>query len=344
MKYKTIKRALAVVGAGLILSGSLAACANDNEDEVTTETQQEQQKDNSDAVKETEPAEAQTTAVETQEATEETTEEAVDDVYGDGVDPVIAKSDENGLSAFRDMLKSTRGAVCGFAYLGSVTDEATVKDVIEASSTAKRCPFIKDLDTEKIISDGGNDIFVFVPVDDESRVTVNTFAESDNGKSIYSSDKGNPFLVRTKDELNDSMEIIITDSAGNAATFTPDISTGSIVDVVYKDLLAYNFSTDVTESAGINKQYLLDIVKYREPDLNALMNEGTTLSSDSYNRIYIDDLEFYTLDFGHNEGDDYIKDRYYAVSKDGTLVYRYNPEVNDWVDLLAFDFNSAQYR
>lgn len=344
MKIKKLKKALVVLGAGIMAAGVLAACSDNKGEDATADSGLEEIDSTSVAGGDASPVAANTDVPETEKSIEGQTESAAADVYGDGADQATAKQAENGLAALRDHLKGSAGAVCGFAYLGTVPEGASVKDVIDASETAKNFSFIKDMDASKTISDGGNDLFVFVPSDGNSRVTVNTFAESDSGKTIYSSEKGAPIFVRTLDELNDSMEIVITDSAGNTATFTPDITTGSIVDAVYKDLIAYNFSADVRESKGLNKQYLLDTVLFRVPELSDMMANGTSLSADSYNRIYIDDLEFYTLDFGHNEGGRFVKDFYFAVSKDGTLVYRYDTEAGDWGDTLAFDFNSEQYR
>lgn len=347
MRFKKTKRFIALIGAGLAAASLMTACSNGGDDkngagqadsqvssELTGATMQ-----GTDAA----PAEASDQTAETAEGGE--TESAVADVYGDGVDPVTAKSAENGLGFLRDQLKTTVGTLCGFAYLGSVKDGASVKDVVSNSDTAKNFAFIKDMDTEKVVNDGGDDIFVFVPTDENAKVTVNTFAESDNGKTIYSSDKGTPVLVRTKDELNDSMEIVITDSAGNVGHFAPDISTGSIADIIFKDVTAYNFSADVDRSANVNKQFMLDSLLARDPGLSDKVARGElTLSDDSFNRIYIDDLEFYTMDFGHKDGSDYVKDYYYAVSKDGTLMYIYDPVQKDWMDLLTYDWNAAQYR
>ena len=339
MKFK---RVFVTLGACIAAAGILAACGdgggNKEKDPGETQLSEEAGKTGEDELK---PADAATVTAET-----ETTEsgEAVSDVYGDGVDPVTAKSSENGLGFLREQLAGTTGRLCGFAYLGTLKEGVSLQDMIKGSDTARNFKFIADMDANKIISDGGDDVFVFVPTDADAHVQVNTFAESDNGKVLYSSDKGTPVLIRTKDELNDSMEIVITDSAGNVGHFTPDITTGSIADVVYKDVTGYNFTTDTVVSSDVNRKYMLDTVIAREPDITDLIADGTGVGRDSYKRIYIDDLEFYTLDFGREEGGRYVTERLYAVSKDGTLVYRYNPDIKDWADLEAFNFNSEQYR
>ena len=349
-----LKKIFLTLGIGIVTSSVLAACGENinNKENTDTETNvsESDEKTTEESLKPVTVASenAATEASEglTPESSGATTEsgEAAADVYGDGVDPVTAKSSENGLGFLREQLGSTMGRMCGFAYLGSVKEGVSLKDVIKNSDTAKKFTFINDMDLSKIISDGGSDIFVFVPTDDNSTVQINSFAESDIGRVLYTSEKGTPFFICTKDELNDSMEIIITDSVGNVGHFTPDRTTGSIADVVYKDVTAYNFATDAVASADVDQKYMLETVIMREPSLNDLMANGTSLSKDSYKRIYIDDLEFYTLDFGHDEGDKHITERLYAVSKDGTLVYRYDPDKKDWMDLLAFDFNSEQYR
>ena len=349
-----LKKIFLTLGIGIVTSSVLAACGENinNKENTDTETNvsESDEKTTEESLKPVTVASenAATEASEglTPESSGATTEsgEAAADVYGDGVDPVTAKSSENGLGFLREQLGSTMGRMCGFAYLGSVKEGVSLKDVIKNSDTANKFTFIKDMDLSKIISDGGSDIFVFVPTDENSKVQINSFAESDIGRVLYTSDKGTPFFICTKDELNDSMEIIITDSVGNVGHFTPDRTTGSIADVVYRDVTAYNFATDAIASADVDQKYMLDTVLMREPSLNDLMAKGTSLSSDSYKRIYIDDLEFYTLDFGHDEGDKHITERLYAVSKDGTLVYRYDPDKKDWMDLLAFDFNAEQYK
>ena len=349
------KKIFLTIGAGIASVCILAACGDggNNKENMSqdTMTSESSEKTNDNTLQPVTPtSENVASEAETEKATDtsegETTQngDSVADVYGDGVDPITAKSSENGLEFLRDNLKSAVGRMCGFAYLGSVKEGVSLKDVIRNSDTADKFRFIKDMDLSKIISDGGNDIFVFVPTDEKSKVQINTFAESDNGKVLYTSEKGTPFFICTKDELNDSMEIVITDSVGNVGHFTPDRTTGSIADLVYKDVTAYNFTTDAVVSADVDQKYMLDTVLMREPSLNDLMAKGTSLSSDSYKRIYIDDLEFYTLDFGHDEGDKHITERLYAVSKDGTLVYRYDPDKKDWMDLLAFDFNAEQYK
>lgn len=350
-----LKKILLTIGAGLAAVSFLAACGDGTADKEKTEAQTSVSESSDKTTEEslqpvTGTSENAASEASTEKSTEtsegETTEngDAVADVYGDGVDPVTAKSSENGLGFLREQLGSAVGRMCGFAYLGSVKEGVSLKDVIKNSDTAKRFTFINDMDLSKIITDGGNDIFVFVPTDENATVQINTFAESDIGRVLYKSEKGTPFFICTKDELNDSMEIIITDSVGNVGHFTPDRTTGSIADVIYKDVTAYNFATDAVASADVDQQYMLDTVLMREPSLNDLMAKGTSLSSDSYKRIYIDDLEFYTLDFGHDEGDKHITERLYAVSKDGTLVYRYDPDKKDWMDLLAFNFNAEQYK
>ncbi len=347
MKFNNVKKLFITLGAGIAAAGILTACGNtDGSEEKKDETNVSQEADEKEEKIEPVQSDDEAASTESVENAGETTEsaEAAADVYGDGADPVTDKSAENGLGFLREQLKATEGTICGFAYIGSLKEGDSVKDLIDNSDTAKRFTFIKDMDLRNVISDGGNDVFVFVPTDDKASVVVNTFAESDNGKTIYTSDKGNPIIVCTKDELNDSMEIVIADSLGNIGRFTPDITTGSVTDIVYRDFTAYNFSTDSYASKGLDKKYLLDTVLFREPNLNDLLASGAKLSDDSFNRIYIDDLEFYTLDFGRNTDGKFIKERFYAVSKDGTLVYRFDPETNDWMDLLAFDFNSEQYR
>ena len=347
MKLKKSKRFIAVIGAGFAAAGLMTACAdggNDKKEPVQSESVSADQSTSETTAAGVQAAETETTPAAASEQSAET-ESAVADVYGDGVDPVTAKSGENGLGSLRDQLKTTVGTMCGFAYLGSVGEGASVKDVINSSATAGNFVFIKDMDTERIISDGGNDIFVFVPADENAKITVNTFAESDNGRSIYTSEQGTPFLIRTKDELNDSMEIIITDSLGNVGHFAPDITTGSIADTIYKDVTGYNFSADVDMSSGLDKQYMLDSLLSRDPALSDRLARGEVkLSEDSFRRIYIDDLEFYTLDFGHEANGKFVKDYNYAVSKDATLMYFYDPVAKDWMDLLTYDWNAAQYR
>ena len=348
MKLKKTRRFIALIGAGLAAASILAACSDGGDNKDSSEAT-ENASDQTSAAAGSQSAETTTASGQAEETSQSAetgeTESAVADVYGDGVDPVTAKSSENGLGFLREQLGSTVGTMCGFAYLGTVKDGASVKDVVSNSATAKSFVFIKDMDTEKIVSDGGDDIFVFVPTDENAKVAVNTFAESDSGKCIYTSDKGTPILIRTKDELNDSMEIVITDSLGNVGHFAPDISTGSIADTIYKDVTAYNFSADVTQSANVNRQFMLDSLLARDPGLSdKLANGELRLSEDSFKRIYIDDIEFYTLDFGHMDGSNFVKDRHYAVSKDATLMYIYDPVEKDWMDLLSYDWNAAQYR
>ena len=342
MKFKNL---MITIGAGLAAASILAACGEsgvskeNNGDETAASASAD---DNGEKITPVTAASVDATVENGGDAADNGA--AVADVYGDGVDPVTAKSSENGLDFLREQLGSSVGTLCGFAYLGKTGDSMSVKDVINNSDTAGHYKFIGDMDLNKMISDGGDDIFVFVPTDADSHVQVNTFAESDNGKVLYSSDKGTPILVRTIDELNDSMEIVITDSAGNTGHFTPDITTGSIADAIYKDVTGYNFATDAVLSADVNRKFMLDTLLAREPDINDLMAKGMSLAKDSYKRIYIDDLEFYTIGFEREEGGSRITDRIYAVSKDGTLVYRYNPDIDYWADLEVYNFNAEQYR
>ncbi len=330
MKVRNLKKLIIVAG---IVAGasSLAACGGGNTPEENTVATTTAQKDDT---KETDPQE---TIPETKPANPEETGVVVP--ASDTTDSALSREGNESVKSLRNRLGNFENVLAGFAYIGTVDSDDDIKPLIEGSNIAKSYPFIKEIKSRA--DDGGRDVFLFVPYDENAKITVYDLAPGVAKPQLYSSDKGTPFFVMTTDSIDPMIDVVITDSKGVTARFNPIITNGDLPDMDYKTYIAYNITQDYMDDSVIDTKMLEAVVKR---NAEGLAQSGYQLSPDSFGEITVNGIECLAMDYGPVDENGVLDvKRYFAITRDGTLLFEYDLPAETWYDLQIADWRLEDY-
>ena len=131
---------------------------------------------------------------------------------------------------------SQMGYGCFVSFLGYADNtQEFLQQSPQAEKYKNTLPFLWQLDQSQYVDDGslpGNEIYCIIPCDENVSVVVQEYAldpetgeEVQNTRQLYSSQTGQPFIIRCNvSDIIPNVRIIITDSSGNELIYSPSIS------------------------------------------------------------------------------------------------------------------------
>lgn len=327
MKVRNLKKLIIAAGIA-VASCSLAACGGEDTPEETTAPA---------AQTEEKPEETQETTAETKPANPNENGVVVSD--SEYKDENLSQEANENIKALRNSLGNYQNILAGFAYIGTVESDDDIQPLIDGSKIAASYPFIKEIKGRA--DDGGKDVFLFVPYDEKAKVTVNNLAPGAADPVLYTSETGTPFFVMTTDSVDPMIDVVITDSNGVTARFNPIITDGDLPDMDYKTYTAKNITQDEMADSVIDDKMLKAVVMTNAP---GLAESGYQLSPDSFREVTVKGVECLTMDYGPVDKDGVLTvERYFAITRDGTLLFEYDLPNEAWNDLEIADWRLEDY-
>jgi len=330
MKVKNLKKI--IIAAGIAAAScSLAACGGGDaqEQEATSAAASQEGQTN-----ETEPQE---TLPETKPANPNETGVVVSASESD--DKALSQEGNEKVKELRKQLGNYQNVLAGFAYIGTVESDDDIQPLIDGSKLAASYPFVKEIKNRA--DDGGKDVFLFVPFDEKAKVTVNNLAPGAEKPRLYTAETGTPFFVLTTDSVDPMLDVVITDSNGVTARFNPIITDGDLPDMDYKTYLAHNIGLDDMAQSPVDDKMLKAVVMTNAP---GLAQSGYQLSPDSFGEVTVKGVECLAMDYGPVDKDGVLTvERYFAITRDGTLLFEYDLENETWNDLEIADWRLEDY-
>ena len=114
---------------------------------------------------------------------------------------------------------SEKGAVCAAAFLGSIEENQKPQDAIKDTDKVKKYPFLSEIADTSFVRQPGKQLYCVVPVDDQTKITVSNYIETDAPTVlgvIYEGKAGESvFICGNESDSVSNIHITVTDSNGN---------------------------------------------------------------------------------------------------------------------------------
>ncbi|MGN0689297.1 MAG: hypothetical protein ACI4KH_02630 [Oscillospiraceae bacterium] len=165
----------------------------------------------------------------------------------------IDSIDLSGAIAETDM-QSVEEVIQGTDYVFAVCYAGYTTNDIDSAflNLQSRYPLISLIPKERWVETDGGEVYCIIPKDKNATVTVNELVFDDTSetfyridKVLYSSEKGEPILIRGNiSDIFSNIQVVVTDS-GNSVTYSPCLSleNGELLIADEQKNYIYNFTT-----------------------------------------------------------------------------------------------------
>lgn len=230
---------------------------------------------------------------------------------------------QDSLDYMREELR-IEDSLVGAAFLGYVekASSADIKALLESNYMGMFYPFIYSVDTASYIDAGGYEVYLLVPVSDDTTIAINKIDADNKVLEVLHRDKyGKPVvLVCNVDETPNT--VVELTEGDRTVTFYPllDPANGSLY------LPNGGGVSDYTFSAGSNGdaffiQACFDTLYYDVPEVQEAVSNGLTI--EYFNETAeIEDMDCIVFELGTYEGESFKAEKVYAVTSDSMIVYR----------------------
>ena len=264
-----------------------------------------------------------------------------------GEDETAQESPE--LASLRESITGS-GADIGVAYLGYAGDVDSMEEaaaLLKGDAYAESYPFLLELPDDAFVDAGGEELYAFVPASSGDALTV-TAAEATErgdykltGAPLKTGAAGEVLLVRCN--VSDLCSNVCVEAAGERFYPALSLMDGSVyMEGEYFDFTLYEALWDFDGSGGENGEWLLsdDETSLRvaqeilceTDEVRYYLDLGMSVQYTGGHEV-VDGRECWVFALGTEQDDQFVRERYYAVSDN--LIYAYDALSDTWTALGA---------
>jgi len=230
---------------------------------------------------------------------------------------------QDSLDYMREELR-IEDSLLGASFLGYVekASSADIKALLESNYMGMFYPFIYSVDTANYIDAGGYEVYLLVPVSDDTTIAINKIdAEKNVLEVLHRDEYGKPVvLVCNVDETPNT--VVELTEGDRTVTFYPMLNSAN--GALY--LPNGGGVSDYSYSAGTNEntfylQACFDTLYYDVPEVQDAVANGLTIEYFDETAV-IEDKDCIVFELGTYEGEAFKSEKSYAVTTDSMIVYR----------------------
>ena len=230
---------------------------------------------------------------------------------------------QDSLDYMREELRMEE-SLLGASFLGYVekASSADIKALLESNYMGMFYPFIYNVDTANYIDAGGYEVYLLVPVSDDTTIAINKIDADNNVLEVLHRDEyGNPVILVCNEDETPNTVVEVTEG-DRTVTFYPMLNqaNGSLYLPNGGGVSDYSYSSGANEDAFF-LQACFDTLYYEVDEVQQAVAEGKTIEYFDETAV-IEDTDCIVFELGTYEGEAFKSEKKYAVTTDSMIVYR----------------------